>query len=404
MTKELSKIGRVILVILDSVGIGALPDADKYGDQGSNTLVNTAKAVNGLNLPNLEKLGLGKIDKIKGLNSEISSSGVYTKMKEKSVGKDTTTGHWELAGIVTFKPFPTYPNGFPKEVIEPFKEAIGTDILGNKAASGTVIIEELGKEHIKTGYPIVYTSADSVFQIAAHQDVISVNQLYKMCEKAREILQGAHGVARVIARPFIGELGNFTRTEKRKDFSLAPPKDTILDILKGNDISVLAVGKIEDIFANRGITKSNHTVDNMDSVDALLDFMDQSKPSFIFANLVEFDMTFGHRRDAKGYANALEDFDQRLPEIIKKMDQRDLLMITADHGCDPTFKGTDHTREYVPLLLYGDQIKENYSLEIRETFSDIAATISEVFNLRQLEYGESFLKDILKGDRYDSKD
>ncbi|MCF8008760.1 MAG: phosphopentomutase [Halanaerobiales bacterium] len=404
MTKEFSKLNRVILVILDSVGIGALPDADNYGDKGSNTLVNTAKAVNGLNLPNLEKLGLGKIDKIKGLNSEIKSSGVYTKMKEKSVGKDTTTGHWELSGLVTFKPFPTYPNGFPKEVIEPFKEAIGTDILGNKAASGTIIIEELGNKHIKTGYPIVYTSADSVFQIAAHQDVISVDQLYEICEKAREILKGEHGVARVIARPFIGQSGNFKRTEKRKDFSLAPPKDTILDILKENDISVLAVGKIEDIFSNQGITKSNHTVDNMDSVDAVLEFMDHSKPSFIFANLVEFDMTFGHRRDANGYAKALKDFDQRLPEIIKKMDQDDLLMITADHGCDPTFKGTDHTREYVPLLLYGDQIKENYNLKIRETFSDIAATISEVFNLKKLEYGNSFLKDILKGDRYDSKD
>jgi len=390
------EIDRIILVVLDSVGIGALPDAKQYGDLGANTLVHTAEAVNGLKLDNLEKLGLGKIDNIKGLKNDLKRSAVYGKMEEKSVGKDTTTGHWELAGLVSKNPFPVYPDGFPDEVINQFEKRIGREVLGNKPASGTVIIEELGEKHIETKKPIVYTSADSVFQIAAHEDVISVAELYEMCEIAREILQGEHGVARVIARPFEGKLGNFNRTERRKDFSLAPQKETILDKLKKNDIPVLAVGKIEDIFANKGITESNHTVDNMDSVDALLDFMKQKEKAFIFANLVEFDMIFGHRRNAQGYADALEDFDGRLPEIINTMNENDMLVITADHGCDPTYKGTDHTREYVPLLIYGNKIKQDYNLNTRESFADFAQTTAEVFGIEKLEYGQSFLTEILK--------
>jgi len=401
MTKPIDDINRVILIILDSVGIGALPDAEEYGDKGANTLTHTAEAVGGLNLPNMERLGLGKIAAVKGIKSNIKVEGSYTKMKEKSVGKDTTTGHWELAGLVSERPFPVYPNGFPEEVIKTFEKKIGKEVLGNKPASGTVIIEELGEEHLKSGKPIVYTSADSVFQIAAHEDIISVEELYEMCKIAREILQDEHGVARVIARPFVGELGSFIRTDRRKDFSLAPPRATVLDKLKARGISVMAVGKIEDIFSNKGITDSNHTVDNMDSVDAVIDYLKEDKKSFIFANLVEFDMVYGHRRNPKGYAKALKDFDIRLPEIIDNMKEDDLLMITADHGCDPTFKGTDHTREYVPLLVYGDKIKEDYQLPIRESFADIAATVAEVFNLEDFKNGQSFLSNIIKGDNND---
>lgn len=401
MQETQTEIDKVVLIVLDSVGIGELPDAKEYGDVGANTLVNTAEAIDGFKLPNLEKLGLGKIEDIKGVDSKLKSRGVYSKMKEKSVGKDTTTGHWELAGLVSESPFPVYPNGFPDEVIEQFEEEIGKEILGNKPASGTVIIEELGKEHMESGKPIVYTSADSVFQIAAHEDVIPVEKLYEMCEIARDILQGEHGVARVIARPFVGELGSLNRTDRRKDFSLAPPEDTVLDKLKDNGVPVLAVGKIEDIFTNKGITRSNHTVDNMDSVDAIIDYLKEDKKSFIFANLVEFDMVFGHRRNAQGYAEALKDFDIRLPEILDHLNENDMLIITADHGCDPTFKGTDHTREYVPLLVYGDKIKEDYKLDVRESFADIASTISESFNLGSFKNGKSFLNKILKEDNND---
>ena len=396
------KINRVILIVLDSVGIGALPDAEEYGDKGANTLVHTAQEIGGFNLPNLEKLGLGKIADIQGIDSNLKAEGVYTKMKEKSIGKDTTTGHWELAGLVSERPFPVYPDGFPDEVIKPFEEKIGKKVLGNKPASGTVIIEELGREHLESGRPIVYTSADSVFQIAAHEEIISVDELYEMCEIARDILQGEHGVARVIARPFIGKPGSLTRTDRRKDFSLAPPQATVLDKLKDKGMAVMAVGKIEDIFSNKGITDSNHTVDNMDSVDAVLDFLKEDKESFIFANLVEFDMVYGHRRNPKGYAQALKDFDIRLPEILDHMKKDDVLMITADHGCDPTFKGTDHTREYVPLLVFGEKIKKDFNLEIRESFADLAATVAEVFGVDNLNYGTSFLQDIIKGENYDS--
>ena len=395
MNDSLPEISRVILIVLDSVGIGSLPDAGEYDDKGADTLGHIADEIGGLDLPKLESLGLGKIKKLTGMSSEIKAEGVYGKMAEASVGKDTTTGHWELAGIITEKPFPVYPDGFPKEVIKPFTEAIRKDILGNKPASGTKIIEELGVKHIESGKPIVYTSADSVFQIAAHEEVIAVDELYEICRKARQILQGEHGVARVIARPFVGKPGNFIRTERRKDFSLQPPQTTMLDQIKQANLSVQAVGKIIDIFAGKGITESNHTIDNMDTVDAMLEFMETEKSGLIFANLVEFDMRYGHRRNVGGYYQALKDFDKRIPEIKKSLKKDDLLVITADHGCDPTYKGTDHTREYVPLLLYGQQLISNFDLGTSSTYADLAATITKILEVEPVVDGQSFAEKLL---------
>ncbi|ACL69452.1 phosphopentomutase [Halothermothrix orenii H 168] len=349
-----------------------------------------------MSIPNMERMGLGKIKDLEGISSTIKARGAYGKMAESSAGKDTTTGHWEIAGIILKEPFPTYPDGFPPEVIKPFEREIGREVLGNKPASGTKIIEELGEEHIKTGKPIVYTSADSVFQIAAHEEVIPVEELYNMCKIARRILTGKHAVGRVIARPFIGKPGNFVRTERREDFSLEPPEKTMLDIIKEAGLQVYAVGKIVDIFAGRGINEYNHTVDNMDSVDAILDYMDEVSSGLIFANLVEFDMVYGHRRNVKGYARALEEFDQRIPEILDKLKSNDILIITADHGCDPAYKGTDHTREYVPLLIYGENIKEDCNLGVRSSYSDLAATITDLLGVRQVNNGESFAGIILK--------
>ena len=391
----MTEINRVTIVVLDSVGIGALPDADKYGDEGANTLVHIAEEMDGLELPNMAELGLGKITEIKGVPAK-SAKGAYGKMQEKSGGKDTTTGHWEIAGIVLDEPFRTYPDGFPDEVIDRFEEAVGREVLGNKAESGTVIIEELGKEHMETGKPIVYTSADSVFQIAAHEEVIPVEELYDMCRKARKIMTGEHTVGRVIARPFIGEPGDFTRTERREDFALEPPKKTMLDLVKELGMEVMAVGKIEDIYNDRGITQSNHTVPNMESVDATLEFLGQNKPGLIFTNLVEFDMNFGHRNNVDGYADALEGFDKRVPELLDAMGPKDVLIITADHGCDPTHPGTDHTREHVPVLIYGEAIKEDYDLGVRASFADLGATVTELLGANLPEDGESFASDILK--------
>lgn len=390
------KIIRVILIVLDSVGVGALPDAEKYGDSGANTLLHIGESIGGLKLPNLEKLGLGKIGRIPGVESELMARGVYGKMAEASPGKDTTTGHWELAGIVLERPFPTYPAGFPEEVITKFKKAIGRDILGNKPASGTEIIEELGEEHMATGRPIVYTSADSVFQIAAHEEIIPLEELYDFCQKARNILQGKHAVGRVIARPFIGRPGNFTRTENRKDFSLEPTGITMLDRIIAGGQSVYAVGKISAIFAGKGISRSWPTVDNMETVDVLLESFSELEEGLVFTNLVEFDMVYGHRRNVTGYARALEDFDGRIPEILENLKSDDLLVITADHGCDPTYKGSDHTREYVPLLLYGEMIREDYNLGIRESFADLAATITELLGVETVQFGQSFVREILK--------
>ncbi len=391
----MDQINRVILMVMDSVGIGELPDAAEYGDQGAATLQNIAAEVGGLKLPNLEKMGLGKIESIQGLNSELEAEGAYGKAAEKSKGKDTTTGHWEIAGLISEKPFPTYPDGFPAEVMEQFHQAIGRESLANRPASGTVIIEELGEEHMETGKPIVYTSADSVFQIAAHEDVISVDELYDYCKKAREILQGEDAVARVIARPFVGEAGDFKRTERRKDFSLAPPEPTILNMLEEQGLEVNAVGKITYIFNHSGITNSVTTSDNMDGVDQTIEYMAQTEKGLIFSNLVDFDQNYGHRRNVEGYAAALKAFDQRIPEIKAAMRDDDLLLITADHGCDPTHQGTDHTREYIPVLAYGKGINNDLDLGIRESFSDLAATIADIFVIDELENGKSFKDEIL---------
>lgn len=389
-------IQRVILIVLDSVGVGELPDAAKYGDEGSNTLANVAKAVGGLSLPNMQKMGLGNIIEIEGVPPVNCPIGAYGKAAEKSAGKDTTTGHWELAGVISKRPFPVYPNGFPPEIIDEFEKRIGCKVLGNKVASGTEIIKELGDEHVKTGYPIVYTSADSVFQIAAHEEVIPVKELYEICRIAREILQGEHGVARVIARPFIGKSGEYVRTYNRADFSLKPPHDTLLDSVVKAGMEVFGVGKIWDIFAGQGITKSFHIEGNMDGVDKTLQAMDMLKRGLVFANLVDYDMLYGHRNDSAGYARALEDFDRRLPEIIAKLKENDVLIITADHGCDPTTASTDHSREYVPVLIYGDMIKANVNLGILSSFSDIGQTVADFLGCSSLINGTSFKRLVLK--------
>ncbi|MFW6266824.1 MAG: phosphopentomutase [Halanaerobium sp.] len=392
----MNKINRVILIVLDSVGIGELPDAAEYGDQGAATLPNIAAELGGLKLPNLEKLGLGKIESIKGISAELKAEGAYGKAAEKSKGKDTTTGHWEIAGLISKQPFPTYPEGFPAEVMDRFEKAIGRQTLANKPASGTVIIEKIGEKHLATGRPIIYTSADSVFQIAAHEDIIPVEELYDYCKKARQILQGEHAVARVIARPFLGEPGSFERTERRKDFSLTPPEPTILNKLINNGLEVNAVGKITYIFNHSGISSSVASSDNMDCVDKTTAYLDQTEKGLIFSNLVDFDQNYGHRRNVEGYAAALKDFDQRIPEIKAAMRDDDLLIITADHGCDPTHQGTDHTREYIPVLVYGEQVKNDYDLGQRESFSDLAATIADVFAVDELKNGQSFKAEMLK--------
>lgn len=383
-------IRRVILIVLDSVGIGEAPDAARYGDEGSNTLANTARAVGGLHLPNLARLGLGKLAPIPGVPDEPHPQGAYGIMQEQSAGKDTTTGHWEIAGLILDRPFPTYPEGFPPEVIRPFEEAVGRRVLGNKPASGTAIIEELGEEHMKTGRPIVYTSADSVFQIAAHEEVISREELYRMCAVAREILQGEHAVGRVIARPFTGRPGAFRRTDGRKDFSLPPPRPTVLDLLAAKGVHVHGVGKINDIFAGRGIQTAVPTRDNMDTVDKTLEAMRSLEgPAMIFANCVDFDSVYGHRNDAPGYARALEAFDARVPELLAALQEGDLLILTADHGCDPTTPSTDHSRERVPLLVTGFGIRPA-ALGLRQTYADVAATVADLFGCPAPEAGESF--------------
>jgi phosphopentomutase len=387
-------INRLTLIVLDSVGIGELPDAERYGDRGSNTLANTARAVGGLNLPNLGRLGLGNILAIEGVPPVKQPLAAYGRMAEASAGKDTTTGHWEIAGLLLERPFPVYPHGFPPEIIEPFEKRIGRPVLGNRAASGTAIIEELGEEHIRTGYPIVYTSADSVFQIAAHEEVIPVDELYRMCRVARELLTGPHAVGRVIARPFVGTPGAFKRTDRRRDFSLPPPAPTVLDLLTQNGYPVLAVGKIEDIFAGRGITEAIHTKDNMDGVDRTIACMRRLERGLIFTNLVDFDMLYGHRNNPRGYAAALEAFDRRLPEILSAVRADEVLIITADHGCDPTTSSTDHSREYVPLLVYGPLVEPGVNLGTRSTFSDVAASVAEFFGL-SYPRGTSFAREVI---------
>jgi len=389
-------IQRVILIVLDSVGAGALPDAAEYGDEGSNTLGNTARAVGGLHMPHMEDLGLGHTTSIMGVPPAVQPRGAYGRMAEASRGKDTTVGHWEIAGVISPHPLPTYPDGFPKALVEEFEQQIGRQVLGNVVASGTEIIAELGAEHMRTGRPILYTSADSVFQVAAHEEVIPVPELYRICTLARDLLQGEHAVGRVIARPFVGAPGNFTRTANRRDWSLPPPQETVLDRLVAAGYAVQAVGKIEDIFAGQGITAAEHTKDNMHGVDVTLKFMARPKAGLVFTNLVDFDMRWGHRNNAAAYAGGLEAFDARLPEIVSAMRPNDLLFLTADHGCDPTTPSTDHSREYVPLLVYGEAVRPGVDLGTRATFADVAATVAEVFGIGPWPVGESFWNELAR--------
>jgi phosphopentomutase len=384
---------RVIWIVLDSVGIGAMPDAAEFGDEGSDTLGNVAKRRN-LNLPNLCSLGLANIRPLSGLEPVKNPAGAYGKSALASPGKDTTTGHWEMAGILLEKPFPLYPNGFPPEVIELFETGIGRKTLGNKAASGTEIIKELGAEHLRTGSPIVYTSADSVFQIAAHERVIPLQELYRICETAREILRGPHEVGRVIARPFEGEPGCFVRTSNRKDFAVPPPQGMLLDKLSEQRVPVYGVGKIAEIFLQRGIREYVKSKDNHDGMQKTTQAMRKQPNGLIFVNLVDFDQLFGHRNDVDGYAGALEAFDRWLPGL--QLEDEDLVVLTADHGCDPTTPSTDHSREYAPLLVYGSRVRAGVNLGTRRTLADIGQTLAENFGT-EIEAGTSFLNEIQKG-------
>jgi phosphopentomutase len=383
------EIKRVIILVLDSVGAGEAEDAIEYGDWGANTLLHTLQYNPDIKLPNLEKLGLRGVV----FNESGDYIGSYGRLKENSKGKDSISGHWEMAGVILKKAFPTYPNGFPKEVIEKFEKLTGKKALGNKPASGTEIIKELYEEHKRTGNPIVYTSADSVFQIAAHKDVIPLEELYRMCEIARnEVCIGEHEVARVIARPFIGspETG-FIRTAERRDYAVKPPQKTVLDLLKEKGLNVVGIGKIHDLFAGVGLTESIHTENNLDGLEKTIEEVSKDYEGLIFTNLVEFDANWGHRRDYKAYGKGLKDVDDRLPIILENMKPYDMLIITADHGCDPTFKAhTDHTREFTPLIVYGAHIKPNVNLGLRGSISDISATISEIFNVERIN-GTSFL-------------
>lgn len=376
--------------MLDGAGVGALPDAYLYGDKGSNTLGHIISTYREIKLPNLASLGLGKI--VESLDADLKVNGAYGKMSQLSKGKDTISGHWEIAGVPLNFTFPVYPDGFPVEVVRPFEQMVGKKVLGNITASGTEIIKELGVEHLETGRPIVYTSADSVFQVAAHESIVSLETLYEWCRRAREeILQGDHAVGRVIARPFRGTKGDFWRTENRKDFSLLPPELTLLDYISQAGMEVCAVGKVKDIFSGRGITRHIEASGNHEIMKSLLSWMKEPVSGLIWATFVDFDMLYGHRNDLTGYARALEEFDQFLGEFLDYLTPDDLLIITADHGCDPTFKGTDHTREYVPLLVYGQGIKPE-RLGTRNSFADVGVTVLDVLNCPITLKGESFAK------------
>lgn len=387
---------RGILIILDGVGIGPLPDAHVYGDSDSNTLAHMAKVTGGLKLPNLEKLGLGCIAPMAGVKRVRNPLASYGKMAEKAPGKDSTSGHWEIAGLVLEKPFPTYPDGFPEEILLPFRRAIGCEILGNKAASGTEIIAELGEEHLDSRRPIVYTSADSVFQVACHTDIFPLEKLYDICVIARELLTGKNHVGRVIARPFEGEPGSFRRTPYRKDYSVAPPAPTLLDKLGATGIEVVTVGKVYDLFAGRGVKSKVISRSNSEGVEKLVSLLSESpeKNRFIMITLVDFDMLWGHRNDPEGFKKGLEDFDVELPAILELMKKDDLLMMTADHGNDPVTPSTDHSREYVPLLAYTPGRKDGRNLGIRDSFSDVAATFAGYYGLSWTGAGMSFLGEL----------
>ena len=387
-------LSRCVVVVLDGLGVGELPDAGRYGDLGSATLQNTARAVGGLHLPHLQRLGLGNIVPVGGVPPAASPEACFGRMAERSPGKDSTTGHWELVGVHLDRPFPTYPQGFPPEVIEAFERAIGTRILGNRPASGTQIIEELGPEHLRTGYPIVYTSADSVFQIAAHEEVVPPQRLYEMCRIARRILHGPHAVSRVIARPFRGRPGSFVRTAGRKDFSLEPPRPTVLDRLVEAGYPVWAVGKVLDLFSGRGITRSVPSRDDVDGLLQTAQLLRELDRGLVFTTLVDLDTRFGHRNDPVGYASDLQAIDGALPALWEALRPGDLVVLTADHGNDPTTPSTDHSREYVPLLAYGPGWKAGVDLGVRETFSDVGATVAEALGVAWDGPGRSFLREL----------
>lgn len=383
------------MIVLDSFGIGHAPDAADFGDEGANTLYTITHSKE-YDIPNMRKLGLSCIDGVDYLEKSDNIVGSYGRMQEASKGKDTTIGHWEIAGIVSENALPTYPNGFPKEVLDEFSKRTGREVLCNKPYSGTDVIRDYGEEHVRTGKLIVYTSADSVFQIAAHEDIVPVEKLYKYCEIAREILVGEHGVGRVIARPFVGEAPNFQRTTNRHDFSLLPPRDTMLDVLQKEGYDTYGVGKIYDIFAGKGIAHTQRIQGNVDGMEKTIQLQDKDFNGLCFVNLVDFDMLYGHRNDIEGYAKAATVFDKQLGTFMERMQPQDILMITADHGCDPGFKGTDHSRECVPFLAYGEQVKKGVNMGTRKTFSDIAATILDIFGIDSRLDGTSFKDEILK--------
>ncbi|WP_098744174.1 phosphopentomutase [Paenibacillus sp. EZ-K15] len=383
---------RICCIVLDSVGIGELPDASSFGDQGAYTLGHIAAKVPGLALPNLQKLGLGNIAQLKGVQPTEKPLAYYSKMAEVSVGKDTMTGHWELAGLKVMMPFNVYPDGFPHELITRFEEATGRCVIGNKPASGTDILDELGDEQIRTGAWIVYTSADSVMQIAAHEEIIPLEELYQACRIARELtMQDEFAVGRIIARPYVGESGAWRRTPNRHDYAVKPPEPTVLNHMKEAGLDVIAIGKINDIFSGEGITEAITTKSNADGMQKTIEALERDFRGVIFTNLVDFDSLYGHRRDPQGYAQALEQFDAGLPQLIERLTDEDLLILTADHGNDPTYQGTDHTREYVPLLVYSPALKQPRSLGVRETFSDLAASLARNFDIKGTGNGESFM-------------
>ncbi|WP_413309038.1 phosphopentomutase [Bacillus sp. 1P10SD] len=386
---------RIFIIVMDSVGIGEAPDAERFGDKGSDTLGHIAERMNGLNMPNMGKLGLSNIRELKGIEKAEKPLAYYTKMMEASNGKDTMTGHWEIMGLNIQTPFRVFPEGFPDELVSELEKRTGRKIIGNKPASGTEILDELGEEHMKTGAIIVYTSADSVLQIAAHEDIIPIEEQYKICKIARELtLDEKYMVGRVIARPFLGEPGNFKRTANRHDYALKPFDRTVMSELKDAGLDVIAIGKISDIYDGEGVTKSLRTVSNMDGMDKLVETFDMDFTGISFVNLVDFDALYGHRRDPEGYGKALEEYDARLPEVFAKMKEDDLLMITADHGNDPVAPGTDHTREYVPLLVYSKSMTDGKEIPLRETFADLGATVAENFSVKMPKYGKSFLNEL----------
>jgi phosphopentomutase len=385
---------RAFLIVLDGVGIGALPDAADYGDEGSNTLLHVAEAVGGLDLPRLERLGLGRLLALPGVRAVADPQGARARLREASKGKDSTTGHWEFAGLVLDRPFPTYPRGFPVPLLERWRERTGRDWIGNLAASGTEIIRQLGEEHQRTGKLIVYTSADSVFQVAAHEDTVPLEELYAACRAARVLLAGEHAVGRVIARPFTGPPGDYRRTSNRRDFSLEPPAETLLDRLQHRGQRVVTVGKVDDLFAGRGVSEAIHTRGNAEGEDVLEDLARRTGEGLVFANLVDFDQQYGHRNDPAGFARALEQFDERLGAFLGRLRSDEMSLITADHGNDPTTPGTDHTREYVPLLVAGPRVRPGVDLGTRGSFADVGATLAEMFGVGALAAGHSFLREV----------